>query len=300
MSGVDHRRLREIMSRCLAHDLPPTSTLAQMLIAAEDVDLVAEALRRTARAADPSARAQLRRLTRLLAKNAAGMEKIAAMLRGGLDHSAPPQTAESGIEAWRAAFDRSVRECPEASVALYSLGNPRLLAAATAEITAKMRGWGLIGKQKHLLEIGCGIGRFASVLADEVATFTGIDISHGMIEAARRRCTGLSNVRLLACTGHDLAMFERASFDVILAIDTFPYLVQCRGGLIETHLAESARVLRPGGELLVLNYSYRDDFTADATELGDLGRRARLTLTEALRRPFATWDGTAFRLGVSS
>ncbi len=50
------------------------------------------------------------------------------------DHNAFGATPAEGIARIAGFFDRAVAQSPEASVALYSLGDPAILAAATAEI----------------------------------------------------------------------------------------------------------------------------------------------------------------------
>ena len=48
------------------------------------------------------------------------------------------------------------------SVALYSLADPRLLAEATQEMVGLIVGLDLLKPERRVLEIGCGIGRFAA------------------------------------------------------------------------------------------------------------------------------------------
>src|SRR5690349_21672769 len=55
--------------------------------------------------------------------------------------------------------------------------------------------------------------------------------------------------------------------DAILAVDSFPYLVRCGDSLVERHLSEAVRVLKPGGQVAVFNFSYRGDLDADRNEL---------------------------------
>ena len=44
-----------------------------------------------------------------------------------------------------------------------------------------------------------------------------------MLEVAAARCTGLPNVSFRRTSGRDLAFFPPASFDLVTAIDVFPY-----------------------------------------------------------------------------
>ena len=52
----------------------------------------------------------------------------------------------------------------------------------------------------------------------------GLDIASAMIAEARRRCDGLDNVTLRAVSGADLSDIPAGSSDLVLAVDSFPYL----------------------------------------------------------------------------
>jgi SAM-dependent methyltransferase len=207
---------------------------------------------------------------RLLARHPEGDRLLAAL---------PDHDAASDPAAVARVFDRLVAESPEGAVALYSLGDPDLLAAATEEVLTLLRAWSV-----SALELGCGIGRF---LAGTGAI--GLDISPGMLAEARRR---LPAARLVQGSGRELP-FAAASLDAILAVDTFPYIVQA--GLAEAHLAEAARVLRPEGELLVFNYAYRSEAALPA-----LAARHGFLVRVAGTHPFRCWDASAWRLQRSS
>jgi hypothetical protein len=79
-------------------------------------------------------------------------------------------------------------------------------------------------------------------------------------------------------------------------VDSFPYLRQSGYRLVEHFFAESARVLRPGGQLVILNYSYSEDDDADASEVRALSAENGLEVRLAGTRPFKLWDGVAFRI----
>lgn len=238
----------------------------------------------------------LTQLVELAHANRSGCERIVRMLRSNVDSDDPAASIEEGITFCKRLFDWSVQQNPEASVALYSLGNPDILAAATAEIVARMAEWNLLGGDATLLEIGCGIGRLQYALNDKVKHITGIDVAPNMIAAARARCAGLANVALRECSGYDLAQFSSDEFDVVFATDSFPYLFQSGMSLVETHFYEAARVLRPHGDFLILNFSYRDDLDADRRDVARLAEAAGFEIVIHGRQMFSLWDGAAFHL----
>jgi len=181
-------------------------------------------------------------------------------------------------------------------VAAYSLGSPEILQQVTDEIVTLLDEWGLLGPDRRALEIGCGIGRMQAALASRVAEAHGIDISPKMIAAARRRCAGMPNVHFAISSGRDLGGFPDASFDLILAVDSFPYIHQAGLSLVESDCEEAARVLVPDGELVVFNFSYRDDTEADRLEVRKLCRAAGFSLMMNGAQPFKLWDGVVFRM----
>jgi ubiquinone/menaquinone biosynthesis C-methylase UbiE len=168
------------------------------------------------------------------------------------------------VTAIREQFDRAVALAPEAAVALYSLGSADILDRATSEIVSRLAEWGLLRSDATVLDTGCGIGRIERALAPQVGAITGIDISSSMIEEARRRCGDLSNVAFEQCNGRDLAGFRDRSFDLVLAVDSFPYLFAADPEIVARHLRDAARVLRPGGAVVILNFSYRGDEKANS------------------------------------
>ena len=149
--------LARITARFADGTLSAPIALMRLLIAAEDVDVVAAAV------------APHDALRALLAANRAGCARICAMLSSGVDSDAPAASVEAGLAFARRLFDYSVAASAESSVALYSLGNPELLAAATAEVVRLLDAWRLLRPQTRCLQIGCGIGRFEAALASPVA-----------------------------------------------------------------------------------------------------------------------------------
>jgi ubiquinone/menaquinone biosynthesis C-methylase UbiE len=152
------------------------------------------------------------------------------------------------------------------------------------------RGWTPV-HGRTVLDFGCGIGRVARELAARGAEVIGLDVSDGMIAEARRRG---GSVRYMVGDGRGLDQFASTSLDLVIAADSFPYLVAAK--LIETHMAAFARVLRPGGALIVFNWSYRGDPAQDAREAAALAEAHGFTLSRSAEQPFAIWDAAGFML----
>ena len=286
-----------ILDRHWRGEISAPVALMQLLIETEDAGAMKRAVETAARTPKVAGeRRSTAELERLIAANGAGCERIAAMLRADMDSASPARTVEEGIAFCERLFDWSVQQSEEASVALYSLGNPELLSAATDEIVKQLHEWGAISPSTALLDIGCGIGRLLTALAPRVRTAAGIDVSLEMVKAARRRCAGLANVSVVKGSGAGLEEFEDGAFDTAIAVDSFPYLRQSGYELVERFFAESARVLTPGGRLVILNYSYSGDDAADTQEVRILAAASGYEVLIAGERPFTLWDGLAFFL----
>jgi ubiquinone/menaquinone biosynthesis C-methylase UbiE len=127
---------------------------------------------------------------------------------------------------------------------------------------------------KRILDTGCGNGRYLRFLlrrADPDAELVGFDLSVGMLQRARRRLE-CDRPHLLVADLIRLP-FRDEQFDAIISGWVFEHLQQP-----EAVLREMARVLRPGGKLLLM--------TTEHTVLGAICSRVyhcRTTRREDLK-----------------
>jgi len=275
-----------LVDRLLA-GAPPNIALMHLLMAAASRDEAAAALD-AAKTAEPAIAGRIGAVADLFAAHPGAWRTVHAVA-DGVDHAPALATSEATLDHWRDSFDRLAAEAPEAGVALYALGDPGLLAVATAEVVEALEAWGLLGRDRDALDLGCGMGRFSEALAPRLRGVLGLDLSAGMIEEARRRSRH-GNVRYAIGTGRDLAGVADGSVDLVLAADVFPYLVEA--GLARHHVAEMARVLRPAGAAVILNYAYR----GDEADLAVDAARHGFVLERAGERPFRSWDAAVFLL----
>jgi|SRR5271157_1003741 len=108
----------------------------------------------------------------------------------------------------------------------------------------------------RLLEIGCGSGVLCRWMASAVAPngrITGLDISPQLIGIARDYASGAVLADIIQwCTGRAEALpFPLASFDGALAARLFLHVSNPN-----TILRELARVVRPGGKLVVMDWDF--------------------------------------------
>lgn len=99
---------------------------------------------------------------------------------------------------------------------------------------------------RRILDLGCGKGRFARILAARGAQVVGLDVSAAMLAAARE--AGLDCVRGSARR----LPFRAASFDAAIAVEVFEHL---EPRALDDACDELRRVLRPGGTFVLVDKS---------------------------------------------
>lgn len=99
------------------------------------------------------------------------------------------------------------------------------------------------GLQGDALDYGCGWGDISQLVAPAFRTLVGVDVSPDRIAFAQSQYPEL---RFAVCRADGLD-FPDASFDVALSIVVLPFVPD-----VPHYLAECARVLRPGGHLVVM------------------------------------------------
>jgi len=261
-----------------------------LLMEVESQDAAQTAVLRALQSSGAPGAQRLHDLEDLVAEHPQAWTTVRAILTN-VRHS---RVAGDSVARWAGLFDAAVRISPQAGGALHSPASPRLLAAATLEVVSVLSQWGLLGLDRTVLDIGCGTGRLDAALSPLSGAVIGIDISPGMIAQARTRCAGFPNVHVRLGSGHDLAGIADGSIDLVVLVDTLPYLILSEGELAGRYFAEISRVLCAGGDAVILNFSHRDDPAADRVDLERLTQPPGLSLARAVARPCASWDAPAF------
>ncbi|MES1172040.1 MAG: metalloregulator ArsR/SmtB family transcription factor [Bacteroidota bacterium] len=99
---------------------------------------------------------------------------------------------------------------------------------------------------RDVLDVGSGDGAAASVLAAHCRSLTCVDTNPRLIDAAKERLARYPHARAQVADVHQLP-FAADSFDAVMLFHTLTYAEQPLRAL-----EECARVLRPGGRLVLL------------------------------------------------
>jgi 2-polyprenyl-3-methyl-5-hydroxy-6-metoxy-1,4-benzoquinol methylase len=104
----------------------------------------------------------------------------------------------------------------------------------------------------RVLEIGCGVGEFSRLLAEQGARVIGADISPVAVEETGHQLEGYEGTKAIVA---DICAvpFRDESFDLVVSLETIEHCWDP-----QTALAELVRLTRRGGRLIVSNPNYFD------------------------------------------
>jgi len=150
-------------------------------------------------------------------------------------------------------------------------------------VTDALSGRGVRGARA--LDVGCGFGRWTRWLSEHGAEAIGVDPTPGMLAAARGASSDSIEFHRMSATALD---FPDRHFDLVTCITVIQHLEPREQ---EAAISEIARVLRPGGEAVLL----------ELIDVGDRGKVvypraasdwARMCAEQGLR--VVRWEGQEF------
>ena len=120
-----------------------------------------------------------------------------------------------------------------------------------------------LGPGSEVLDVGCGSGAFLRLAADRGAIVSGLDASEALVELARGRVPEAD----LRVGDLERLPFDANAFDVVTGFNAFQFATE-----LTTALREAARVVRPGGRVVVQVWgrAERCDLTSMLAVVGPL------------------------------
>jgi ArsR family transcriptional regulator len=174
----------------------------------------------------------------------------------GLAPERLPRTAKAILDDAIRSDDATLRSDRERLAKLEAerrAGHPDALADDLERYYSPGRSWqslaagiGALLRLGDVLDVGCGEGAVAACIAPHCRSMTCVDLNPRLVERARDRLAAYRHVEVAEADVHDLPFADRA-FDAVLLFHTLTYAERPPRAL-----AECARVLRPGGRLVVL------------------------------------------------
>jgi ubiquinone/menaquinone biosynthesis C-methylase UbiE len=166
----------------------------------------------------------------------------------------PPEDATLALDRERLA---AIKRHREEQAKAYFRANAaqwdriRSLYVEEREVEAALAALLPAGGIADLLDIGTGTGRMLEVVAPRVGHAVGIDLSREMLAVAR---VNLERARLRNCEVRQADMYQLplpgASFDAAVIHQVLHYAERPAAVI-----AEAARVLRPGGRLVIVDFA---------------------------------------------
>ena len=122
----------------------------------------------------------------------------------------------------------------------------------------------------RVLDLGCAGGRNSVVLAERGFDFYALDASAAMVEKTRERVATVIGAReatrrVRRGRMDDLGEYDSEWFDLVVALGIYHGATSQRQ--FDLALDETARVLVPGGSLLVANFAPGTDLTGEGMQL---------------------------------
>lgn len=126
------------------------------------------------------------------------------------------------------------------------------LATGQADADRVMAACEALGLPRHhraSFELGCGVGRITRALARRFDRSVGVDISQAMIDRAVSMNADRGNCEWFVNDVPDLRAFDDGAFDLVLSFIVLQHVPDRVA--ISSYLREMARILAPGGALVV-------------------------------------------------
>ena len=189
-------------------------------------------------------------------------------IRRVLEHAMGNSTPERMKQTWNSLASRNSMHFIATDKAHWDVGSFFSIGKQRLHNILHRMGVSPSDCKGNLVDLGCGIGRFAFAFAELFDTVLGVDISEEMIRKANalkveRGCT---NVEFYCNNGSDLAFIPTGSYDFAFSYTVLQHIPDKR--IVFQYIKELGRIVRPGGKILFQVLTYQDRALAQIVRLG--------------------------------
>ena len=155
-------------------------------------------------------------------------------------------------------METTVRKQYNQMAALYD----RLWSRYVAKTLAFLKDWSQLNPDSTVLDVACGTGTFERLVLQEHPNLhiVGVDLAERMLAIAQQKCRHYPHVSFQKASVAALPFNDR-SFDLVLSASALHYFDDPIAALIEMK-----RVLKPDGELVILDWC-KDDWLCQLYDL---------------------------------
>jgi cyclopropane fatty-acyl-phospholipid synthase-like methyltransferase len=150
-----------------------------------------------------------------------------ARINSPADQTDKPRIARDDVIAFFEERSRRIEELGPIRAVIYQDKHPDLAERRDRTEKALIEPLLELTGHEHLLDLGCGSGRWAGALLDRVGHYHGLDISPGLIDYARSQFKDHPHARFSVSTVDDFSLAsigEEKPFDRILCSGVLIYL----------------------------------------------------------------------------
>ena len=112
-------------------------------------------------------------------------------------------------------------------------------------------------KNKKVLEVGCGSGKYTKLLAPLSKKYFALEISKPLIQFAKQKCRGMKNIKFFNCSAEKIPLKDK-SVDAVFA--SWVLTAMASDKMRDKSIKEILRVLRDNGDVWLFENHWKGEF----------------------------------------
>jgi ubiquinone/menaquinone biosynthesis C-methylase UbiE len=112
-------------------------------------------------------------------------------------------------------------------------------------------------KNKEILEIGCGSGKYTKLLAPKCKKYFALEISKQLMGLTKKKCNKMKNIKYINCSAEKIPLNDN-SIDVVFASWVLTAMISEE--MRKSSVKEILRVLKKGGNIWLFENHWEGEF----------------------------------------